>query len=70
MEKSCYQEIISEVSNKLAKKILSEEKDLAQQAIFLDKDIAEFVREIGLQTVQKVLENTRDEIVVKKKLRV
>ncbi len=70
MEKSCYQEIITEVSNKLAKKILSEEKDLAQQAIFLDKDIAELVREIGLQTVQKVLENTRDEIVVKKKLRV
>ena len=70
MEKSCYQEIITEVSNKLAKKILSEEKDLAQQAIFLDKDIADLVREIGLQTVQKVLENTRDEIVVKKKLRV
>ena len=70
MEKSCYQEIITEVSNKLAKKILSEEKDLAQQAIFLDKDIAELVREIGLQSVQKVLENTRDEIVVKKKLRV
>jgi hypothetical protein len=48
MEKGCYQEIITEVSNRLAEKILSE---------------------IGLRTVQKVLENTRDEIVAKKKQR-
>ena len=70
MEKDCYQEIITEVSNRLAEKILTEEKDIAQKAIFIDRDIAEIVREIGLQTVQKVLEDTRDEIVAKKKQKV
>ena len=29
MEKDCYQEIIAEVSKKLAEKFISEEKDLA-----------------------------------------
>ena len=67
MEKGCYEEIITEVSNRLAEKILSEEKDVAEKAIFIDGDIAGIVREIDLQTVQKVLENTRDEIVAKKK---
>ncbi len=67
MEKGFYQEIIKEVSNRLAEKILKEEKDIAQKALFIDNDIAELVREIGLQTVQKVLENTVDEIVAKKK---
>ena len=33
MEKDCYQEIIDEVSKKLADKITSEEKDLAHRAI-------------------------------------
>jgi hypothetical protein len=66
MEKSCYQEIIAELSNKLAAKILSEERDIAQRATLIDEDIAEIIREVGLQTVQKVLEETRDDIVTKK----
>lgn len=66
MEKGCYQEIITEVSNRLAEKIISKEKDLAQRAIFIDRDVAEIVQEIGLQTTKKVLKNTRDEIVDKK----
>ena len=66
MEKDCYQEIIAEVSKKLSKKIISEEKDLAKRATLIDKDIAEIVQDIGLQTTKKVLENTRDQIIVKK----
>ena len=66
MEKDCYQEIIAEVSKKLSQKFISEEKDLAKRATLIDQDIAEIVQEIGLQTTQKVLENTRDEIIVKK----
>jgi len=66
MEKNCYQEIISEVSKKLAKKISSEEINLAQRATLLDGDIAEIVQDIGLETTKKVLENTRDKIIEKK----
>jgi predicted DsbA family dithiol-disulfide isomerase len=67
MEKSCYQELITEISNKLTSKILSEEKDIAQRAVLIDQAIAELLREVGLETVQKVLENTRDEMVTKKR---
>ena len=66
MEKDCYQEIVAEVSKKLAQKITAEEKDLASRATLIDKDIAELVQDIGLQTTKRVLENTRDEIIVKK----
>ncbi len=69
MEKSCYQEIIAEVSEKLAEKFATEEKGLAQRARLIDGDIAGIVKEIGLQTTRKVLEATRDEIVVKKNKR-
>jgi len=66
MEKKCYQEIIDEVSRKLSRKIISEEKDLARRATLIDKDIADIVQDIGLQTTNKVIENTRDKIVEKK----
>ena len=69
MEKDCYQEIIAEVSKKLAQKINAQEKDLAPRATLIDKDIAEIVQDIGLQTTKRVLENTRDEIIVKKNKR-
>jgi hypothetical protein len=66
MEKNCYQEIIDEVSKKLAQKIISDEKNLARRATLIDKDIAGIVQEIGLQTTKKVMEDTRDKIVEKK----
>lgn len=66
MEKKCYQEIIDEVSRKLSRKIISEEEDLARRATLIDKDIADIVQDIGLQTTKKVIENTRDKIVEKK----
>lgn len=67
MEKDCYQEIIEEVSKKLADKILSEEKNLAHRATLIDRDIADIVQDIGLKTCQQVLEKTRNELVDKKK---
>jgi len=66
MEKDCYQEIIAEVSKKLAEKFISEEKNLAKRATLIDGDIADIIQEIGEKTTKKVLENTRDKIVVKK----
>ena len=67
MEKDCYQEIIDEVSKKLADKITSEEKDLAHRATLIDRDIADIVQDIGLKTCKQVLEKTRDQIVQKKR---
>ena len=66
MEKDCYQEIIAEVSKKLAQKIISEEKNLVQRATLIDQDIAGIVQDIGLETTKKVLKNTRDKVIVKK----
>lgn len=66
MEKGCYQEIINEVSKKLAEKFIFEEKDLARRATLIDNDIADIVQDIGLQTTKQVIENTRDKIVEKK----
>ena len=68
MDKSeIYEEIIAEVSDKLSEKIIGLENNLAKRATFIDKDIKEIVQEIGLLTTLKVLEDTRDKIVSKKK---
>jgi len=67
MNKNVYQEIIDEVSRKISDKIISEERNLARRAILIDKDISEIVQEIGLETTKTVLENTRDQIVLKKR---
>jgi len=66
VEKDCYKEIIEEVSKKLSKKIISEEKDLVQRATLIDQDIAGIVQDIGLKTTEKVLKNTRDKVIAKK----
>jgi hypothetical protein len=49
--------------------IIAEERDLAPRTTLIDKDISEIVQDIGLQTTKRVLENTRDEIALKKKKR-
>jgi len=67
LKKDIYHDIISQVSDKIAKKIMDEEECLPQRATTIDKDIKDLVQEVGLKTTQKVLENTRDKIVLKKK---
>jgi hypothetical protein len=66
MEKSCYKDIIAEVSKQLSDKIMNSEKNLINRAPMIDGDIRDIVQEIGLQTCQNVLEKTRDRIVEKK----
>ena len=66
MEKDCYQEIIAEVSKRLAQKIVSEEKNLIHRATLIDQDIAGIVQNIGLETTKKVLKNMRDKVIAKK----
>ena len=66
MEKSCYQELIDEISKKLADKIFSEEKNLVRRAKSIDGDIADIVQDIGLKTCKRVLEKSRDQLAEKK----
>lgn len=66
MEKSCYDEIIEEVSKKLADKVMGTEQELIKRATMIDADIHDIVQEIGRQTYKRVLEETRDHIVEKK----
>jgi len=66
MEKDCYDEIIEEVSKKLAEKVCSEEEGLAARATMIDHDVQSLVQEIGRKATQNILEATRDEVVSKK----
>lgn len=66
MEKTCYDEIIEEISKKLAEKVMGTEKELVKRAPMIDGDIRDIVQEIGRQTYKRVLEETRDQIAEKK----
>lgn len=65
MDKNVYQKIIDEVSDKLSKEILSKEENLARRATTIDGDIAGILKNIGLETWKKVIDETRDEIIKK-----
>jgi hypothetical protein len=47
-EKDCYQEIIAEVSKKLAEKFIASEKNSTAKSTLIDSDILEIVKAIGL----------------------
>ena len=47
-EKDCYQEIIAEVSKKLAEKFIASEKNPTAKSTLIDSDIFEIVKAIGL----------------------
>ena len=47
--------------------MIDEENNLVKRATVIDKDIKDIVQEIGLLTTLKVLEDTRDKVVSKKK---
>jgi hypothetical protein len=67
MDKNSYDEIISKLSKKLAKEILNNEKELDKRALFLDADIAEITRKIGLETVKEIYESILEQRVALKK---
>jgi hypothetical protein len=50
MEKTCYQEIVDEISKKLADKILSEEKNLVRRATSIDGDIADIFGRVQIRS--------------------
>lgn len=69
MEKTPYQEIILSVSSQIAQEFLNKETNLVQRSNFLDADIAEITRGIGLETTRIVYEQLERQITSKKKER-
>jgi len=62
----CYQEIIADVSATIAQKILSNEASLPKRSIFIDADVAEITRQIGLKTTLIIFEETLENCVKEK----
>ncbi len=62
----CYQDIIAAVSATIAQSFLSNEESLPKRSIFLDADIAEILRQVGLKTTLIILEETLENCVKKK----
>ncbi len=69
MDKECYQEIIQSVSSQIAQEFFDKETNLVQRSSFLDADIAEITRGIGLETTRIVYEKLERQITSKKKQR-
>jgi hypothetical protein len=67
MNIECYQEIISIVSEQIAKAFLAKESNIAKRARFLDADVAEITRQVGLEATKKIYEESAKELVNKKK---
>lgn len=63
--KTTYDELITTISDEIARKFLDTERQLATRARLLDADIAEITRQIGLETTKKVFEHGRDDLVKK-----
>ncbi len=63
----CYQKIIDTVSAQIAKAFLDKETNIVKRARFLDGDIAEITRQVGLETTKKIYEESAKELINKKK---
>ena len=67
MNIECYQEIIRTISEQISQAFLAKESNIAKRARFLDADIAEITRQVGLEATKKIYENSAKELVNKKK---
>jgi uncharacterized protein YheU (UPF0270 family) len=66
VDKKYYQDLIQSISNQIAERFLTRETNLVQRATFLDADIAEITRQIGLETTQIIYEHLVEQITFKK----
>ena len=66
MELKPYEELITHISQTLAERFLSEEENISKRALLLDGDISEITRKIGLETTQRIYEETVQQHVAKK----
>jgi hypothetical protein len=65
--KEKYQEMIKDVSIRLAEAVLNNEPDLAKRALLSDGDISEITRQIGAESTKMILEKTVEQCSDEKK---
>jgi C4-dicarboxylate-specific signal transduction histidine kinase len=66
MKKEDYEDLLEEMSEQLAERIMEKEENLAKRALQLDGDIAKQLRTLGQKASEKILGKIRDELVEKK----
>ena len=64
--KDCYNGMIKLISRQIAQEFLNNEEDLIARSLFLDADIAEIIRRVGLETTKLVLEGILSDVVDEK----
>ena len=67
MDVKNYEELISQISQEIAERFVSQEDNLSQRALFVDADISELTRQIGLETTKRVYEKVLKQEVRQKK---
>lgn len=67
MDVKNYEELISQISQEIAERFVSQEDNLSQRALFVDADISELTRQIGLETTKRVYEKVLNQEVRQKK---
>lgn len=67
MDVKNYEALISRVSQEIAEQFLSLEENIPQRAVFVDADISELTRQIGLETTRRVYEKVLNQEVRQKK---
>jgi len=67
MDVKNYEALISQISQEIAERFVSQEDNLSQRALFVDADISELTRQIGLETTKRVYEKVLNQEVRQKK---
>ncbi len=67
MDVKNYEAFISQISQEIAERFVSQEDNLSQRALFVDADISELTRQIGLETTKRVYEKVLNQEVRQKK---
>ena len=69
MDVKNYVALISQISQEIAERFVSQEDNISQRALFVDADISELTRQIGLETTKRVYEKVLNQQVSQKKLK-
>ena len=67
MDVKNYEAFISQISQEIAERFVSQEDNISQRALFIDADISELTRQIGLETTKRVYEKVLNQEVSQKK---
>lgn len=67
MDVKNYEALISQISQEIAERFVSQEDNISKRALFVDAEISELTRQIGLETTKRVYEEVLNQEVRQKK---